>query len=326
MTEVTSKPARTAGRRQRPSHTAAKVARGVLYLSGDPLYARLLPEGAAESIERLSLAAGVVKPWMLRLFERSWYRRLIGWVVDKIGPGELMRLTLRKRFVDDELRAAIGAGAGQVLVVGAGFDTVGLRIAEAYPEVMVVEVDTAATVDRKRGALENIGGHRGDYHLFAADLARSSLGQVLNAVPTWREDAQSVVVAEGVMMYLDEVEVAGFLHEIQKCTGPRSRLIFSYVAADDRGRPYLGVLSGLIRVSLKLVGEPLRWAVRAGELESFLQRSGFRLAEPPARFDLQKRYLAPLGIDQTVGQIERFAVAEIIESPRLTVLEEDKEG
>ncbi len=313
MTEDGSRKERTAGRRRRPSHTATRVARGVLYVARDQAHAQLLPKGAADSTERLTLGAGVVRPWMVRLFERPWYRRIVDWLVGKMGPGELMRLTLRKRFVDDEIRAAIGDGAKQVLIVGAGFDTAGLRTAEAFPDVVVVELDTAATIARKREAIDRMGERRTNHHLVAADLARTSLAHVLRTVPDWREDIRSVAVAEGVIMYLDETEVAVFLGAIRDNTGPGSRLVFTYVMADDQGRPYLGPLSGFIRTSLKLIGEPLRWAVREGELVALLERTGFQLADEPERFDMQGRYLVPLGIDRPVGQMERFAVAEVVD-------------
>ncbi|UCD25460.1 MAG: class I SAM-dependent methyltransferase, partial [Gemmatimonadota bacterium] len=145
-------------KRKKSSMTAAKVARGMVFLANDPVHRKLMPDGAADSVERLCLAAGVIKPWMCRLFASNWYRRLVTGLTERFWPGELMRLTLRKRFVDDEVRSAIRAGACQVLIVGAGFDTLGLRAAAAFPSVRVVEVDVPATVERRRKAIEKTGG------------------------------------------------------------------------------------------------------------------------------------------------------------------------
>jgi hypothetical protein len=47
-------------------------------------------------------------------------------------------------------------------------------------------------------------------------------------------------------------------------------------------------------------------------LTALLEANGFRLLSPPERYDLKVRYLAPRGIDQPVGQMERFAVAEAV--------------
>jgi len=76
---------RTAGSRKHASHTAAKMARSVGYLDYVPEYARFLPEETTESLERLGLAAGILKPWMGRLFRQRWYRQVVhtGSICDK---------------------------------------------------------------------------------------------------------------------------------------------------------------------------------------------------------------------------------------------------
>ncbi len=299
------------GRHTRSSHTAAKIARGVVYLARDPLHAGLFPEGAAESVERLALAAGAVTPRMCRFFERRWVRGLLQRVVEKLGPGEFMRLTLRKRFVDDETRAAIADGATQLLIVGPGFDTVGLRMAEAFPHVTVVEVDMPATAERRRHAIEQLGTTYQNHHLLGVDVSSVPLGDVLAGISSWDSKARSVVVAEGVLMYLGESEVTSFLAELKEHTGLESRLVFTYLRGDERGKPSLGKL-GFIKASLKLAGEPLHWAVGKEELEPFFQRAGCRLLGPPERFDLHRRYLEPAGLgDQPVGKMEQVAVAAI---------------
>jgi methyltransferase (TIGR00027 family) len=216
----------------------------VAFVARDPLHASLLPEGAADSIERLSLEARVLKPWMCRLFKRQWYRRLMERTVDWLGPGELMRLTLRKRFVDDEVRAAIEAGAGQVLIVGAGFDTLGLRVAESFPDVSVVELDAPATAKLRRRAIAGTDSSHSNHHLEGVDLASTALGDTLRTMSQWDATSQTVVVAEGVLMYLSASEVAAFLRTIRANSGAASRLVFSYVTTDEKGRPYFGRLSG----------------------------------------------------------------------------------
>ncbi len=312
MIGATAMPKRTACTRRLSSNTASKLARGVVFLARDPVHARLLPEGAAESIERLCVASGVLKPWMVRLLAARWYRGFMMRLVEQLMPGEFMRLTLRKRFVDDEVHAAIDEGVRQLLIVGAGFDTLGLRMAAAYPAVTVVEVDTPATADRRRSAIDTMNARLSNHHLLSVDLARSSLRDAVGTVVDWRTDGRTVAVAEGVVMYLAEAEVAAFLREIRELSGPGTRLVFTYLRADAAGRPTIGRLTGLLRLSLKLVGEPFRWGVQTGALEPFLERAGFRLSGPPERFDLRERYLVPKGIDQSVGKAELMAVAEVM--------------
>lgn len=302
-------PSQSRAARNKPSHTAAKVARAVVFLARDPLHASLLPEGAAESLESFALASGALKPWMCRLFDNPLYRKSVFGIVGSLWSGELMRVTLRKRFVDDEARAAVSDGARQVLVVGAGYDTLGLRMAADHPDVLVAEVDTPATAARRNKAITELSAARSNHIVVSADLGNKGLGEVLDEISGWSTELQTVVLAEGVVMYLEEKGVLSFLSAIRNNCGLNTSLIFSYLLADESGRPLMGRLSGLSRLSLKLVGEPLRWGVQEGELETFLNGAGFRLLGPPGRYDLGERYLRPEGIDQAVGSVERFAVA-----------------
>ncbi len=296
--------------RGRTSHTAAKVARGVVFAARDPTYAKLLPDGAARSLEDFAVAAGVLKPWMCRLFESDLYRRKVIGMMTSLWPGEMMRLVLRKRFVDDEVRDAIAAGATQLLIVGAGFDTLGLRIAGDFSAVRVVEIDTPATTGKRMTTIEELGWTRPNHRVVGAELGRQSLGEVLDGQTEWSVDDRTVVVAEGVLMYLCQEDVVAFLSEISAHAGPLSRLVFSYLTADQYGRPYMGRWSGLTRASLKLIGEPLRWCISEGGLERFLRDAEYQLLGPQGRYDFRARYLEATADDQPVGTVERFAVAE----------------
>ena len=148
-------------------------------------------------------------------------------------PGQLVGVALRKRFIEDEVREAIAAGAGQVLVVGAGFDTLGLRLAPELPDVTFVEVDHPATHGVKRNAVEAVGEVPSNLHLVAADLRQEALGKVLDVTETWSSDASSVVVAEGLLMYLAEIEVVALFDEIRRATGPDSRVVLTYGPAQE---------------------------------------------------------------------------------------------
>jgi O-methyltransferase involved in polyketide biosynthesis len=111
-------------------------------------------------------------------------------------------------------------------------------------------------------------------------------------------------------MYLSKEEVLSFLSEVREYTGRGSRVVFSYLTSDREGRPSMGRWSSLSRLSLRLIGEPLKWSVCEGELQRFFDDAGYRLLGPPERFDLKERYLVPLEVDLPVGVIERFAIAE----------------
>jgi O-methyltransferase involved in polyketide biosynthesis len=49
-------------------------------------------------------------------------------------PGIVRHWMLRKRWIESRVRARIAAGASQVVVLGAGLDTLGVRLASELPD------------------------------------------------------------------------------------------------------------------------------------------------------------------------------------------------
>lgn len=294
-----------------PSRTACEVARTLVYLGRDPRAAPLLPRGAADATARLLVAAGLLPWWMRALMANVAFRVVSDRLAAHIG-GRL-HFGLRKRFVDDEVRAALAEGARQVLVVGAGYDTLGMRLAAQHPERLFVEIDHPATQALKRAALEAMGAARPNLRLVPVDLATTPLTDALATVGDWAESATSAVVAEGLLMYLDEAAVATFLDAVFAATGPGSRLVTTWMRGDAAGIPAMGFYGQLLRIGVAVLGEPFRWGVPdETALAAFLGAHGFRFAPAPARFDLARRYLAPAGLpdDGESALPELMAVAE----------------
>ncbi|HLT38767.1 MAG TPA: SAM-dependent methyltransferase [Enhygromyxa sp.] len=288
-------------KRGRPSHTAAKVARMFVFAGRYTRYAPLLPSGAAELTEQLLVETGAMTPWMQRFYASPRNRARLEHFAERFGPGQLARMALRKRFMDDEIRAALAAGATQVLVIGAGYDTACMRLAAEFEDRLFVEIDHPATHERKRAGVETLGRARANYRLLAADLGETTLVEALARLdqPAWDAEARTIVIAEGLIMYLDRDDVVRLFAAIHELTGPGSRVAFSYMKCDAHGRPYAGkVVSGITRLSLKLLGEALRFCVAdERELAELLEPLGWRYRPDPGRFDLGTRYLAPAGFD-----------------------------
>jgi methyltransferase (TIGR00027 family) len=279
------------------SQTAIKVARMLVYLGYDPQIAPLLPSGAAVMTERLLLATGGMRPWMIDLYRRPGYRRVLDRFSEATARGMVARVGLRKRFVDDEVRAAIELGAAQVLVVGAGFDTLCMRLAAEFPRVRLFEIDHPATHASKRAGVQALGGERQNLILVGADLGQTRLEDVLRATEQWDPRARTVAVAEGVLMYLERDAVERFFTAVRTCTGAESRVVFTYLKCDRQGRADLGRFGSLTRAALALLGETMHWCVESeAALCDFLGRLGFEYEPAPERFDLGVRYLRPAGL------------------------------
>src|SRR5260370_40660514 len=93
----------------------------------------------------------------LRWIARTWLlSRLMLRFLNRWSPGAQEMLTLRARLVDD-LALEMTARLEQIVMLGAGFDTMALRIKDGLRTVTVFEVDHPATQAVKREAFARIG-------------------------------------------------------------------------------------------------------------------------------------------------------------------------
>ena len=250
---------------------------------------------------------------MVSLIRAPWYQTFVRKLAERMAPGQMLHMVLRKRFFDDEVRDAIDSGATQVLVVGGGYDTLCFRLAAKHPEVTFLELDHPPTHREKSRAVEAMGVTRPNLRLQGVDLGERALTEVLTESEAWDAEATSVVVAEGVLMYLGLDEVEAFLAAVSSSTGAGSRLLFSYLHEAELKRVFRGWLGTALNYSLHLVGEPFRWGVTDEGIEPFLSAHGYRILGDDTRYDLKKRYLEPVAKgDQPVSRLERVVAVEAL--------------
>jgi methyltransferase (TIGR00027 family) len=264
-------------RRDRPSTTARKVALNVISLGAKPGMEQELPAGIVDATARLLVAADVVGERTVR-FARTRAAVAIYEAFDWMMPGQFEAFAHRKAFCETQVREGVAAGATQVLVLGAGYDTLGWRLAPDLPGVRFHEIDHPATARRKARGIASLGP-RENLHLIQADLGDRQLGDVLAAVESWDSGAQSVVIAEGLTQYLAPAAVRDLFLQCGAATGAGSRVAFTYVGTGDDGRPDVGRWTGLTLWLLRASGEPWRWSIRPDELPQFLVDVGWSYAQ-----------------------------------------------
>ena len=186
----------------RISQTALKVAVSLVTLSIKDDWAERLPPDLVSVTERLLVASGArgYGPRMMRAAKRGWMLRLyerLDWVM----PRQFEGFGHRKIFVQTQVELAIRAGVRQVVVLGAGFDTLCLRLAPRYPEVEFVEVDHPATGAAKAKGIAAIGRPPNMTQILV-DLGERSLEKTLLAEHRFHPATPSVFVAEGLLQPL----------------------------------------------------------------------------------------------------------------------------
>ncbi len=251
----------------RVSKTALKIALIAIALAEDERWAARLPEGLAALTERLVIAAGIplYGSGTIRFMKRGilWSRRKHRAAYDGLGR--------RKLFMNRQVLEAIEAGATQVLVLGAGFDTLCLRLAPRFTHVRWFEIDHPATSAAKARGVAAVGKPDNMGQL-AVDLAQSRLSAALAELPQWDAGARTIVVAEGLFMYLTDEQTAELLAEIQASTGAGSRLAFSHLLDHESQ-------GAVTRFFMRAFGEPWLSSHTRQELPEALRGLGWRVLE-----------------------------------------------
>jgi methyltransferase (TIGR00027 family) len=298
----------------RPSRTATKIARFMLLIDAVPRLAPVLPEDAARTADALLRASGAVPARHLDLMRRPHTIRFYELAERLLGRGQLLWFAVRKRWVSEAVDQALRDGCRQLLVVGAGFDPFAVMVATRHPGVRCIEVDAPATAEPKCRGIERAGLAQANHQVVSADLSVTPLDQAL-ASTGWERAEPSIVVAEGVLMYLDPAAVRAFFVGVRACTGTRSRLAFSAVGVDERGRARVGfgggVLNRFIQATLALAGEAMRWGIDPSAVPGFLADVRFRPLEQPSLESLRRRFLRPAGLgDEPLSPYEHLVLAE----------------
>ncbi len=262
-------------RADKPSRTAYKVALSIITLGAKPGMDRILPPGIVQATEQLLLASGLAR---VRTLRWSHSQRMVSVyeAFDWLLPGQFAAFAHRKAFCERRVRIGIDSGATQILVLGAGYDTLGWRLAPQYSTVNFFEIDHPATARLKAKGIDAMG-QRDNLFLIAEDLGKRLLLDVLKGNASWEQGGRTVIVAEGLVMYLSPEAVRELFSQCAAVTGAGSRIVFTYIPCGAADRPDVGPWSGLMLWLQKLIGEPWIWSIRPEELGPFLEELGWTI-------------------------------------------------
>jgi len=267
-------------RKEKPSRTALKVALNIVTLGSKSGMDAILPPGIVHATRKLLIASGATGERTVK-WAQSQRAVSIYEAFDWMLPGQFEAFAHRKAFCERQVRDGIDAGATQIIVLGAGYDTLGWRLAPEFSGVNFYEIDHPATARLKARGIEAMQ-QRNNLCLIAEDLGKRKLSDILKAVQSWDLDARTVIVAEGLVMYLPPEAVRDIFRQCAAVTGIGSRIAFSYIPAGTDGRPDAGRWTGLILWLQKAAGEPWEWSIRPEALGQFLEDTGWTIAHDEA--------------------------------------------
>ncbi|HEX3441774.1 MAG TPA: SAM-dependent methyltransferase [Pseudolabrys sp.] len=217
-------------------------------------------------------------------------------------PGDrLMRLFVaaRSRFAEDCAAKAVARGVRQIVVLGAGLDTFGLRNPHAQTGAVVFEVDHPATQAWKRASIARAGIAMPEWLRFVpGDFDRGDLAERLAAAGV-DLDRAAFFIWLGVVVYLNKRAFRATLSTIAQVPG--GEVVFDY------GEPP-GAYSGARREALEarmarvaVLGEPWLSFFTPAELAAELRQTGFSEMDDLGPHEIALRYLSDLRPPEASG-------------------------
>jgi len=258
---------------QGASATAKVIAASTILLGSKPSTSALVAPNAA-SLCKMFLSGSRADRCLARSAANPVTRRLWLWLERKTLPGIVAHYWHRKRWIERRCRDAIHNGISRLIVLGAGFDTLGARLAVEFPQLDVIEIDHAGTQRAKQKTLTaNPGVLPNNLRFIALDLSAEPMPASL-----LKGSCATTVVIEGLLMYLAEAHVAHLFDSLS--TLPRSsRILFSFMTRWPDGRLGFRPRSWLVERWLAWRGEPFTWALEPDAMQRFLAAHHVRLLE-----------------------------------------------
>lgn len=256
------------------SNTAKLIAASTILLASDARSASQVAPGAAVLCKQF-LSGSRTDRWLARSAAQPLTRWLWRALEKLTLPGIMAHYWHRKRWIEACCRRAIDDGYERVVVLGAGLDTLGVRLAHEFPHLDVIEIDHPATQAAKRSGLaDGVTALAANLRLIPIDLSTAPL-----PMPLLDDGRASFFIIEGVLMYLSQADIDRLFAALRQLSSARVCIVFSFMTQWADGSAGFRPRSWLVEHWLAWRDEPFTWALAPEAMKDFLAKRGYQLVE-----------------------------------------------
>lgn len=228
---------------------------------------------------------------------------------ERLFPGLSSSIRARVRYFDDFVKASIGEGLEQLVILGAGYDTRAYRIEVLKENAKVLEVDRPETQSLKKEKIAKIFGGLPDHVVYVpVDFETEGLGQKLLG-NGYDRSKKTLFLMEGLVMYIPPKAVDDILSFIVKNSARGSEVLFDYF--------HQSVVDGTSETGKNMrdfageQGEPFLFGIEEGAAEAFLTERGFSRVQNVTSDDYKKAYFHGVNKDRAVCCLLSFVHAAV---------------
>ena len=195
----------------------------------------------------------------------------------------------RSAYVEETLTERLAHGLDQVIILGAGFDT--MALAHADGGCTFYEVDHPATQDEKRAALARHPEIKHAIRFVAVDFVNDSLVDCLIAAG-FDPRRPALVSWLGVTMYLEQAVTVATLTSLHTILAPGSTVIFDAYPRREEIVPDERPMFAAMRAFTASQGEPMIGAFDSPAFAKSMDGSGWRIDEIVDGDAMRQRWFA----------------------------------
>lgn len=262
------------------SLTAYTVLQGILHVSKNSDYHYLIDNEVREIGEKI-LSNSVEGLKRIRQLDSWWYRLTVRLKERIMLPGISLHYVLRKSHIELIVRQLIACDVTQIVMLGAGFDTLLWRIHLHNPHINCIEIDHPATQAHKLQALQETKGSH--LHFLSIDFSQQKITEVLTQDQGFDPQRKTLFICEGVMMYLSAENVDDIFDAIRQLTGHGSELIFSALEPQYSQK---NSVPSLLYWYLNRINEPILWELDSYAMSVYLSERHCRLKSMAGRDEM----------------------------------------
>ena len=201
-------------------------------------------------------------------------------------------INARTKHIDGILKQAAAEGVGQVVNLGAGYDSRAYRYREAMPDVKFFEIDLPQMVEEKKRRLKAAFGQVAGHVVFVPiDFNEQTIPGALEAAG-YDPGVKTLFIWEGGTMYISGTAVKRTLRFIASRAASGSSVVYDYVPlavveGDFAEYPDMRGLADWARYR----GEPFVFGIPEGEGSSYLEALGLEVLSDIGPREMEARYL-----------------------------------
>lgn len=261
--------------RPRASGTARLIAAAAILAANTPRLRPLVP-ARAEELSRLFLSTSRTDRVLRAAVSNAAGRAVCLGLERALARGVIRHWMLRKKWIESRARESIEQGFGQVIVIGAGMDTLAFRLSEHRACGPIFLADHPSTQAVLRRALSVHPSLADSVHMVPIDLQTDDPADALGRNPAFRA-RPTLVIIEGVLMYVRDRRVPILFDQLASLPCPDLRLIATCMDTPPGAPIRLRPQSGLVTAWLAMRNERMHWSLPLAKLPGFLTAHGFVL-------------------------------------------------